>query len=300
MPEPQHKRKFDRGAITYLDGWDSPAAPEWANGALPIQRKAHTILDGGKEADEIWISTQEEDREGDVLISTGARLDNYWKNPVLGWNHGRGSIDFPIGRVTNVEIVSGRGLFARWEWPPWKFENPKEGVEAVDDIHRLWNGRFINAASVWFRILKADPKEGHENDWWPPLIVHEWELMEAALVYVPANQSAVRRSLKAIGETDYLRRIRRKFRQKWGNDGERLAAEPRQTVETPRRGVSNRADAAHPPVRNVIVSINQPVLSEVEGPDLVRFDEKLNHLTLAVETLHRLSLRGNVSKPPGT
>lgn len=267
-----HKRSFTAGTVAYLDGCDSPHAPEWASGALAVRRKAHTILEGGKEADEIWISTQEEDREGDILIAAGARLDNYWKNPVLGWNHGRGSIDFPIGRITNVEIISGRGLFARWEWPPWKFENPKEGVEAVDDIHRLWNGRFINAASVWFRILKADPKEGHENDWWPPLIVHEWELMEAALVYVPANQSAVRRSLKAIGESEYLRRVKRKFRQKWGDHGERLtAAESRPS-----------GNAVKTPVRNIIIPINM---------ELVRLDEKLNHLNTAVETLHR-----NVSK----
>jgi hypothetical protein len=200
MNEQEHKRDFAEGVLTCLDGWDSPDAPEWANGALKVERKSHEVLDGGQEADEIWISTQEEDRDGDVLVSTGARLDNYWKNPVFGWNHGLKSIDFPIGRVTNIEIISGKGLSARWIWPPWKFENPKEGVERVDDIHRLWNGRFINAASVWFRIINADPREGHEDDWFPPLIIHEWELMEAALVYVGANQSAVRRSMKAIGE----------------------------------------------------------------------------------------------------
>jgi hypothetical protein len=253
------KRDFAEGVVTCLDGWDSPDAPEWANGALNVERKAHEVLEGGQESDEIWISTQEEDRDGDTLIATGARLDNYWKNPVFGWNHGLKSIDFPIGRVTNIEVISGKGLAARWIWPPWKFENPKEGVEAIDDIHRLWNGRFINAASIWFRIINADPKEGFEDDWWPPLMIHEWELMEAALVYVPANQSAVRRSMKAIGEIEYLRRVKRKFRQKWGENGERLAAE----------SPVSREDAVKDTVRNVIIPIN---------PELVRLDEKLNQL----------------------
>jgi len=264
----ESKRNIESGAVTGVDSWNEPAAPEWANGALAVERKAHQILEGGRESDEIWISTQEEDRQGDTLISTGARLDNYWKNPVMGWNHGMGSIDFPIGRVTDIEIISGRGLSARWEWPPWKFENPKEGIEAVDDIHRLWNGRFINAASVWFRIIKADPKEGHENDWWPPLVVHEWELMEAALVYVPANQSAVRRSMKAIGEAEYLRRVKRKFRQRMGNRGEQLeAAEPQR----------KNADAGQQ-VRNVVIPVN---------PELVRLDEKLNQLNLTMQNFKR-------------
>jgi hypothetical protein len=260
------KRDFAEGVVTCLDGWDSPDAPEWANGALNVERKAHEVLEGGQESDEIWISTQEEDRDGDVLVSTGARLDNYWKNPVFGWNHGLKSIDFPIGRVTNIEVIAGVGLAARWIWPPWKFENPKEGVERIDDIHRLWNGRFINAASVWFRIINADPREGHEDDWFPPLIVHEWELMEAALVYVGANQSAVRRSMKAIGEIEYLRRVKRKFRQKWGESGERLAAE----------SPVSREDAVKDTVRNVIIPIN---------PELVRLDEKLNQLNFVMKNL---------------
>jgi hypothetical protein len=260
------KRDFAEGVVTCLDGWDSPDAPEWANGALNVERKAHEVLEGGQESDEIWISTQEEDRDGDTLIATGARLDNYWKNPVFGWNHGLKSIDFPIGRVTNIEVISGKGLAARWIWPPWKFENPKEGVEAIDDIHRLWNGRFINAASIWFRIINADPKEGFEDDWWPPLMIHEWELMEAALVYVPANQSAVRRSMKAIGEIEYLRRVKRKFRQKWGENGERLAAE----------SPVSREDAVKDTVRNVIIPIN---------PELVRLDEKLDRLNLVCNNL---------------
>jgi len=267
MADMDVKRRYERGRVTRPDGCEMAEAPEWANGALKVERKGHEVLEGGKEADEIWISTQEEDREGDVLIATGARLDNFWKNPVLGWNHGRGSIDFPIGRVTDVEIVAGKGLAARWVWPPWKFENPKEGVEAIDDIHRLWNGRFINAASVWFRILKADAKEGHENDWWPPLIIHEWELMEAALVYVPANQSAVRRSMKAIGEAEYLRRVKRKFRQKWGDGGERFAAEPRAC-----------GDAVQSAVRNAVI----PIYAE-----LADLEEKLNQLNDAAMNLKR-------------
>ncbi|TVL98682.1 MAG: hypothetical protein CV087_20855 [Candidatus Brocadia sp. WS118] len=274
MPERLFKRNFEKGTITCVDGYDLPEAPEWADGSLTVVRKNHQVLEGGKEADEIWITTQEEDREGDTIVATGVRLDNYWKNPVLGWNHGMGSIDFPIGRVTDIETVAGVGLAARWVWPPWKFDNPKEGVEAVDDIHRLWNGRFINAASIWFRIIAADPKEGHENDWWPPLIIHESELLEAALVYVPANQSAVRRSMKAIGESEYLRRVQRKFRQKFGDNGERLTTVPRLA-----------ADVVKNPVRNVIVPVKQSALSKVEGPELVRLDEKLNQLNFVINNL---------------
>lgn len=214
------KRQFEKGTETAIDGWDIPGAPEWANGALEVKRINSKQMDDGKVKDEIWISSQNEDRDGDIIIATGIKLDDYFKNPVVGWNHGLGSLDIPIGKTTSIDTVEGKGLAAEWIWPPWKHIDAEMGVERVDDIHRLWAGHFINAASIWFIILSAEIREGHENDWWPPLIVHECSLMEWALVYVPANQDAVRRSMKAIHQHDYLKRLKRKFRKKEQSDAE--------------------------------------------------------------------------------
>ena len=200
------RRQCEPGTVVTVDSWDDPNAPDWANGALKVKRINRKQLAGGIVEDEIMITTEEPDRIGDIVVATGMQFEDYWGNPVVGWNHGQDDISHPIAKTIELSVLPGRGVRAKFVWPPWHFENPKEGVEVVDDIHKLWDGRFINAASIWFQILEADPVEGYEDYWWPPLKIHSSKLMEWALVYVPMNAGAVRRALKRIGEDTFFKR----------------------------------------------------------------------------------------------
>ena len=257
--EPQEKRKFDVGTEMEVGG---------ENG-LSVQRKAVEIRDDGSESNEVWISTQEKESRGngDVVVATGVDFSEYLKNPVVGWNHGLGKIDFPIAKTTALEVVAGVGIAAKFDWPVWKHVDPKMGVEQVDDIHRLWAGHFINAASVWIRILAADPQEGYEDSWWPPLMIHKCLLLEWALVYVPMNQGALRRSLKHVAAAKYLDRAFRRERDK------------QKRLDVIKSGASGAADV------NVVIPVSPSTEVEIDWSQIFQplaaetnqFLEKMNH-----------------------
>jgi hypothetical protein len=96
-----------------------------------------------------------------------------------------------------LEVIPGKGIRAQFQFPPI-------GTYAfADTVHGLWNGKFLNAASIGFQ-----PGDGENSV--SPIIddagkptggvqYNEWELLEFSIVPVPANQEALRLALKAIG-----------------------------------------------------------------------------------------------------
>lgn len=138
---------------------------------------------------EAMISTEDVDRQGDIVRATGARLENYLKNPVVLWAHDYG--EPPVARALSVEIIPGKGLKARFQFPEW-------GTSArADEVRRLWAAGFLNATSIGFQPITAQPL-GDRNDFWGPQEFVEWELLEFSIVPVPANQDALRLAMKHI------------------------------------------------------------------------------------------------------
>lgn len=155
---------------------------------------------------QVWITRQVSDRVGDVVVATGGHIADYEKNPVVQWAH---RYDLPpIAKSLELRMTAGVGWLSTFQFPP------RGDVKFADEIQSLWRGGFINAASIGFKILKADPIEGHEDDWWPPLMIHEWELLEFSLVPIPANQDALRRSLKYLQTSEQRRRQRRRVKER--------------------------------------------------------------------------------------
>lgn len=138
---------------------------------------------------EAMISTEAVDRQGDIVRATGAKLDNYMKNPVVLWAHDYG--EMPVARTLSIEIMAGKGLKARFQFPEW-------GVsERADEVRRLWAAGFLNATSIGFQPITAQPL-GDRNDFWGPQEFVEWELLEYSIVPVPANQEALRLAVKRM------------------------------------------------------------------------------------------------------
>ncbi|MHB0923347.1 MAG: HK97 family phage prohead protease [Bellilinea sp.] len=139
-------------------------------------------IDQEKGIFEVWISTEGTDRAGDIVRATGARLENYRKNPVVMYGHDY-SIP-PIAKALTVEILPGAGIKSR-------FKFPTPGIHPLaDTIRGLWTEGFINAASIGFEPIKAvnlDPSRAYG-----PQEYTEWELLEWSIVSIPANQSALR------------------------------------------------------------------------------------------------------------
>lgn len=165
-----------------------------------VERKQFIVekMDSGAPADSniarAMITAQVPDRMGDIVVATGAQLDNYLKNPVVLFGHDSGAL--PVGRATELAIHAGKGIEAAWEWSP---------LEAAQDVKLLWNLGFLNATSIGFQPLDATELETEDMSWWPPLQFDSWELLEFSVVPVPANQDALRLSLKGLESTDLLR-----------------------------------------------------------------------------------------------
>lgn len=139
-------------------------------------------IDQEKGIFEVWISTEGTDRAGDIVRATGARLENYRKNPVVMYGHDY-SIP-PIAKALTVDVIPGVGIKSR-------FKFPTPGIHPLaDTIRGLWTEGFINAASIGFEPIKAVPLD-HSRAYGPQDYT-EWELLEYSLVAIPANQSALR------------------------------------------------------------------------------------------------------------
>jgi uncharacterized protein len=130
---------------------------------------------------EITISTEEKDRQGDIVRATGGQLANYLRNPVVLPRHSYN--EWPIARTLSIEVLPGRGLKSQFQFPEWKV------YEEADIARRLFAGKFINAASIGFMPLESIPLE-KDRPWGPQDFV-SWELLEWSLVTVPANAGAL-------------------------------------------------------------------------------------------------------------
>ena len=119
------------------------------------------------------ISTPDPDRDNDVVMITGWRLENYRRNPVVLWAHDYHAL--PIGRAIDVRI-EGRALVATVE-----FAEHQQAVEVM----RLVDGGFLRATSVGFRPLRFELNERGGVDY------YEQELLEFSIVPVPANPEAL-------------------------------------------------------------------------------------------------------------
>jgi HK97 family phage prohead protease len=113
-----------------------------------------------------------------VLVSTGADLSNYRRNPVVLWAHDYSRL--PVARAVEIDAVPGVGLRAKMEFAP-------AGVDAhIDAVRTLWEHGFLNAASVGF-TPKAGTPTGKGGTRYT-----EWELLEFSIVPIPANADALR------------------------------------------------------------------------------------------------------------
>jgi HK97 family phage prohead protease len=137
------------------------------------------------------ISTEKPVRAGGgIARAAGAVLGPYLANPVVMWSHDYGAP--PIAKCTSIVVHSGVGIDA-------EFEFPAQGIYPMADVVRgLWDGGFINAASIGFEPLKWNwVKDGASGEY---PVFEEWELYEFSLVSIPRDREALRRAMTLVGE----------------------------------------------------------------------------------------------------
>jgi HK97 family phage prohead protease len=158
---------------------------------MTIQHKTFTaeLVSKSDAGGRITISTAGCDRDRDRVMSRGAVLENYLKNPVVMWGHSYGAPADVIGRTVNLDVQEG-GITADFELRPAANDQDPQNI-----VRLLWDGGWVRTASIGFRPIEMQPNEYGGND------ITAWELLEWSLVPIPANQDALRLAAKALDMT---------------------------------------------------------------------------------------------------
>jgi len=137
------------------------------------------------------ISTTTVDRDGDVVLPSGLKLQDYRKNPVVLLNHDNGSL--PIGRAVSVQRGSDY-VVAKIQFAERPAEHPITAEWVPDTILSLFKQKVLRAFSVGFMPLDmrdATDKDQKRYGEDARRVITSWNLMEFSVVPVPANQDAL-------------------------------------------------------------------------------------------------------------
>lgn len=145
-----------------------------------------------KQEDAWWIaSTPTRDRDDDRVMPLGLDLANYRNNPIIAWAHDYYSPFAVIGRAAEMQ-VSDNDFRIKPEW-----REPANESDPMTIIQRLIDDGFVKALSVGFRPLEWEENEFGGYDF------TKAEILEVSVVPIPANQTALRRMVKAFdGESE--------------------------------------------------------------------------------------------------
>ena len=172
--------------------------------------------DDKKMAATFVVSTVNQDRDGDIVIPAGIRLENYKRNPV--WFFGHQLWESPIGTTRNpetgaldVEVKDDRVLATCW----FDAEDPD-----AEYLYGKVKRGILRATSIGFMPLKAErikpsAKANHDRrpseEGWPGWRFDEIDLLELSIVGVPSNAEAMRLSLDRDRMSPKLRKALEPF-----------------------------------------------------------------------------------------
>lgn len=165
--------------------------------ALGYVERAATREDGPIR---VVLCTEGRQADGIDLRMSGAQLDRFRSNPVLGYGHIYwGRTNLPIGRVIAESIkVDGKRILGELEFDP-------ADMFAME-CERKMRGGFLNAVSIGFEVTRwEDPK----SNYWTGGVAETWELHELSVVPVPMDPKAVVESGRGLADPQLLDAIRK-------------------------------------------------------------------------------------------
>ncbi|MFQ5834317.1 MAG: HK97 family phage prohead protease [bacterium] len=140
-------------------------------------------------------STEDKDRDGDIIQQSGWDLRNYEKNPVVLWAHRH--TDLPIAKAEKIKVEDNKLVFKP------KFATYEE-YPFADTVFKLYKGGFINSFSVGFQPKESEPLD--EDNLFSGRRIIKQELLEISGLPLPSNPSArIREALSKgiISEDDH-------------------------------------------------------------------------------------------------
>ncbi len=147
------------------------ATPEFAKSMKDLQDGVDA---GDTGTFRMVISTDNEDRHGEVIDQNGWEFENYMRNPVVLWGHNH--FEIPVGATDKLYIeLDETGVYRRTI-----AEGRFASHEFAQTLRKLYDEKMLRTSSVGFL-----PKEYNGNR------IIKAELLEWSFVSIPANQFAV-------------------------------------------------------------------------------------------------------------
>lgn len=159
--------------------------------------QAPTELAPGERADVSWISTDDPDRQGDVVVARGMDDRQFALNPIVTMQH---AYHLPpagksLWRKRARADHGGQGIKAKTYYPVVPDGWPGDRDWVPDVAFSLVQSRLLNGKSIGFLPVKVHAPTDEEitrHGWQGvTLVIDEWILLEYACVFLPAQQNAV-------------------------------------------------------------------------------------------------------------
>jgi hypothetical protein len=165
--------------------------------------KAPTEVMDGERADVSWITTEEIDREGEIVVARGMNDSHFKLNPIVTMNHAYWQP--PAGRsLWRKRAKDGPlvGVKAKTQYP--KRPDGWSDDWLPDNVLALIQAGMLQGKSVGFLRLKSHAPSSHEIAANPELaqvcrIIDEWLLVEYACTFLPMNQAALVEAVSKSG-----------------------------------------------------------------------------------------------------
>lgn len=169
-----------------------------------IVTKGPTELLAGERTDVSWISTEDPDRAGDVVLARGMNDSQFRLNPIVTLNHAYWAP--PVGRSLWRKFATDgpvRGIKAKTLYPARPADWPADKEWPADIAFSLVQADLLRGKSIGLlptKVHTPDSREVAAHPGWDKvaLVIDEWVLLEYACVFLPAQGNAV---LESVGKT---------------------------------------------------------------------------------------------------
>jgi len=130
----------------------------------------------------VVMASEGRQADGIDLRMSGARLERYRGNPVLGYGHSYwGRTNLPIGRVLPESLaVDGKQIAGDLDFD--------QGDPFAVEIERKMRAGYLNAVSIGFDVQEW---ESENDNYYRGGVATGWELTELSVVPVPMDAAAL-------------------------------------------------------------------------------------------------------------
>lgn len=137
-------------------------------------------LDEGTKSFVATASTEDEDRDKDIIRQDGWNLKNFKKNPMIPWSHDYWEVPVAKSLKTWIDKTAKKLMF--------KPQFDVDDENSMKIFNKYKNG-FLKSFSVGFRGIKYEYRD-EDDRWWGGIEFLEQELLEISAVTIPANPNA--------------------------------------------------------------------------------------------------------------